>query len=357
MHHAPCRTMVLAGLAVLAGCGHGRPTAIESDVGPAPFATVVEAWVSTLRGADNVDSVAVAADHGWVVATCKSSHQLLVLDADTGTEVRRVGSEGAGPGQFRRPNGIAIVDDLVLVVERDNHRVQVLGLPDFEPMGFIGADELERPYGIAAAASARGTVDVWITDNFDWDRGNPQGHEALARRVRRYDAHVAEGRLHWEPAATFGDTTGRGALWKVETIAVDPEHERLLIADEDEGRMALLVYTTDGRFSGTVVGDTVFRSEPEGVGLWSDGTHGVWVATDQHEQRSVFHLFDRSSLGHLGAFAGTTTANTDGIAVSAPASRRFPSGAVYAVHDDRGVSAFDWRAIQDALACPVEDGR
>jgi 3-phytase len=342
--------VVAAVLATMTACGHGGSPGSTPLVPDAPTVqSVAEAWVSPLVARDNVDSVAVADREDWVIATTKGTHQLLVLDAATGDEVRRVGSKGSEPGQFRRPNGIAVVGSTVLVVERDNHRVQVLALPTFESLGFIGADHLQRPYGIAAAAGSGTSIDIWVTDNYDWDRTDPQGHEALARRVRRYSATIDDGRLQWQLTTTFGDTTGRGALWKVETIAVDPERGRLLIADEEESRMALLVYSLDGRFSGTVVGDGVFRAEPEGVGLWRDGDRGVWVATDQHDRRSVFHLFDRDSLAHLGAFSGATTANTDGIAVTAVASSRFPLGAVYAVHDDRGVSAFDWRNVADLL--------
>ena len=46
-----------------------------------------------------------------------------------------MGSSGNAPGQLSRPNGIATVDDkYVFVVERDNHRVQMFALPDFQPL-------------------------------------------------------------------------------------------------------------------------------------------------------------------------------------------------------------------------------
>ena len=42
-----------------------------------------------------------------------------------GTFVRQWGSEGAGPGQFSRPAGVAVVGDEVIVGDAGNHRVQV----------------------------------------------------------------------------------------------------------------------------------------------------------------------------------------------------------------------------------------
>jgi 3-phytase len=66
-------------------------------------------------------------------------------------------------------------------------------------------------------------------------------------------------------------------------------------------------------------------------------------------------VFERASLAHLGSFAGRTVANTDGVWLDQGASTRFPEGVFYAVHDDQGVGAFDWRDIATALQlgrCP-----
>ena len=84
--------------------------------------------------------------------------------------------------------------------------------------------------------------------------------------------------------------------------------------------------------------------------MWqcADGS-GYWITTDQFMDRSVFHLYDRVSLTHLGAFAGNTVANTDGVWLNQSATTRFPNGVFYAVHDDQGLGAFDWRDIAQAL--------
>ena len=59
---------------------------------------------------------------------------------------------------LERPNGIAVVDDLAFVVERDNHRIQAFTLPDFTSVGTFGASVLRLPYGLVverAGASGR----------------------------------------------------------------------------------------------------------------------------------------------------------------------------------------------------------
>jgi len=58
----------------------------------------------------------------------------------------------------------------------------------------------------------------------------------------------------------------------------------------------------------------------------------------------------------VGAFQGNTGANTDGIWMMQQGTPRFPHGALYAVHDDQGVVAFDWESIAKQLALPLECG-
>src|SRR3546814_3545447 len=77
---------------------------------------------------DNIDSPAAwAAPDGrvLVIATAKATDRLVVYDGATGETLRHVGRSGAGEGEFDRPNGVAVVDELLFVVERDNRRVQV----------------------------------------------------------------------------------------------------------------------------------------------------------------------------------------------------------------------------------------
>ena len=71
------------------------------------------------------------------------------------------------------------------------------------------------------------------------------------------------------------------------------------------------------------------------------------MAVDQMEGLTVFHLFDRLTLRHLGAFKGNACAHTDGIALADIPFDLFPGGAVFAVHDDRGVAAFSWADIEE----------
>lgn len=313
--------------------------------GPAPSPVVPESWTSPTFAEADIDSLAFWPGRHWVLATCKGSHEILVFDAATGRLVSRHGGPGDGPGEFRRPNGLAVVGDLLLVVERDNHRVQALDLPGLEPRGSFGQDILRRPYGIAVCSVPGGPVRVYVTDNYMREDGGIPPDGELGERVKCFRLDDLEGEARLEHQFSFGDTSGRGRLRKVESIAVDADLGRVLVAEEDARYRHIAVYSLFGRFSGRVIGGGTFKVEPEGLALYEGPAGDVWLATDQHKTRTVFHLFGRAGLLHLGSFKAGTTANTDGICVTATPFPGHPKGAAFAVHDDSAVSALPWERI------------
>jgi 3-phytase len=348
----------VAALLLLAGCASIAPPAapVSEAVVPAPKpdAVVKEAWISSGDPDQEIDSLAVwpTEDGGaWLIATAKSSNQLVVFDADTGQRLRTVGGRGDGPGQFRRPNGIAVWGDLVFVVERDNHRVQVLQLPGFSPRGFIGADTLKVPYGLWLHETAPDQLELLVTDSFmtDFRSGVLPPRAQMDQRVRRFEVQLdEEGPITGTDAGSFGDTGDAGMLRMVESIAGDPAHDRLLIADEDRRvGSTLREYTLDGRFVGNRL--PRFVGDAEGIALWDcEIDDGWWIAVDQLSP-SLFRVYDRASLAPVGTFTGQTVSQTDGQALYAAGTPRFPEGALFVQHDDRALAAFDLREVATAL--------
>ena len=361
------RLLLTPSLAALLVACSGGPVrhAPVADGGVPALATVeapqvlriAEAWVSAETPAEELDSLATwpsGDGHTWLIATGKSSHRLVVYDADTGERLRTVGSEGSAPGQFKRPNGIAVFGDHVFVVERDNHRVQVLSLPDFTPIGSFGDDVLRSPYGIWINETEPDEFEAYITDSFmygkQFDVVPPLAE--LAQRVRRFRVQFDQsGRLRTHYAGSFGDTHEDTALRMVESIAGDPANDRLLVADEDTRHDSTLrEYSMSGGYTGRSLPQDSFAAEAEGVALWNcpDGG-GYWIAVDQLAPLTIFHLFDRVTLAPSGSFEGGVTAHTDGVALHAAGTTRFPGGALYAVHDDKSVTAFDLRDVVRTL--------
>ncbi len=319
----------------------------------APQVAVVEQVYETARDSiDNIDSPAVwhgPAGQHWLLATAKETDVVVVSDATTGATLRRVGGSGKGSGQLDRPNGIAIVDDLMWVVERDNARVQVFTLPDFRSLGVYGSAELKKPYGIAIVPESKGVYSTYVTDNYEFVEDSIPADSLLGARVRHYRVDLSGGVLKSALINTFGDKQGPGVLRVVESIAADPAKDRLLIAEEQEGASMIKAYTMAGAFTGQIIDKQYFPAQAEGIVLYAcpDGT-GYWVTTDQSHSDNTFHVFDRSSLEHVLSFRARNVSNTDGIALTQSAFGRFASGAFFAVNNDASVAAFQWQDIAAA---------
>ena len=350
------RTLALLTVAVAAaaGCKEADQRAASEGSTPPPVARLQEVWQTERDTLDNIDSPAVW--HGpdgqhWVLSTAKATDVLVVNDAATGKELRRVGGSGTALGKMERPNGVFVIDDLAMVVERDNRRVQVFRMPAFNPVGVFGTPALKNPYGIAAYPGGEpNSYIVYVTDNYELPDESVPPDSLLGERVRQFRITVGARSVEAEATGAFGDTSGPGMLKVVESIAVDVPSNRLMIAEELETASHIKVYTLDGKFTGQTIDSGLFPNQAEGIILYACGdTAGYWLATDQGMEANTFHVFDRQSLAHVGSFQGETTLNTDGIALTQRGFADFPSGAFYAVHNDGNVAAFSWEAIADSL--------
>jgi 3-phytase len=373
----PARAGLHAGLlvALLAACGPGGSPdddpgagdttgspadALVVDTIPVEVTFVDEVFETERDTLDDVDSPTVwHGDEGqhWVLTTAKATDVVIVNDAATGAAIHRVGGTGSGPGQLDRPNGITAVDDLLLVVERDNARLQAFSLPGLESLGTFGEEQLRRPYGIAAYQDEQDRIEVYVTDNYELVEDEVPPDSALGERVEHFRVWLEDGALRHEHIRTFGDTSGTGVLRKVETIGVDAANDRVVIAEELEPDSHWKIYDLEGRFSGQVFGRGYFPHEAEGLALYAcEGGGGYWVATDQDEETNTFHVFDRKTLEHMGAFSGATTRNTDGVALTQVGFGPFPAGAFYAVHNDGNIAAFSWAQIAEILGLRSDCG-
>lgn len=324
-------------------------------VPPKTLSTVVrlaERFITPSVEVDNVDSIAIyhGDEQSLAIVTAKGTHKLSVFDAETGKKIRDVGQPGDGPGQFQRPNGILVLKDWCMVVERDNHRIQILRLPDFTFAGFAGAEALQRPYGITAAMDPGGqSATLFITDDYKAPEGVTPEPDFFQERIKKFHVDFQQDTVASRCVKSFGDGEGPGRLTKVESILFDPALDRLYVAVEKGPTKGIVVYTSEGVFSHTLETPDI-KGEPEGMGIYaSEEDGGFLVITDQRPSVSLFHLFDRRTLRHVGCFKGDVTANTDGIAVDSTPMRTFSQGGLWAIHDDQSLAAFDWSGIGDAL--------
>ncbi len=318
-------------------------------------AVVEQVWASSGIKYDETDSLAacrVASGDVFVFATAKDGNRIDVFDVANGKFLRSYGAHGGGPGQFSYPNGIVAVEFgqqsggtggadarqgvVILVIERDGHRVQGFCPDDWSFAGTFGAEVLKRPYG-GAVYYGRDGVYLYVTDT-----GVPREETVRVFRLKLGADKVVRAEL----VRSFGEREGAGVVSDAESIVVDGRSERVLLCDEDGQQHNVKVYTLEGKFTGQVFGGAEIEREPEGIAVVDTPGGGYVILTDQQKKLSVWHLYDRNTYRHLGAFTGRPrVANTDGICVYGGALARFPAGALFAVHDDAEVRAYSLEEI------------
>lgn len=350
--------VVLFTAVLFSGCNYftvkNKPVEEKCDTVSINPVFIKETYTTLRDTTDNVDSPAFwFGDQGqsWLLATAKETDKVIVYDATTGNRINSFGKTGSGLGCLSRPNGIAIIDSLAIVVERDNHRLQIFTLPEFKPIGIIGENLLRKPYGVTVDYFD-GSYNIFVTDNYEMNDETIPPLDSLGKRVLHFTFIPAQGKLSAvNHVKSFGDTHGEGVLYVVESILIDRVYNRLLIADEYENQRNIKVYDLNGKFTGKIIPNKYFSYEPEGIALWScvKDSSGYYITTDQDKQKNTFHVFDRETFSYAGCFSGKLTRNTDGIALTQKSFGRFPEGAFFPVHDDGSVSSIGWDDISSAL--------
>lgn len=308
-----------------------------------------QVWASSGTRYDDTDSLAacpLADGRVRLFATSKKGHRIECFDAATGRFERALGKSGDGAGEFQRPNGIAAVDLAaadaktdpkrsrwcILVVERDNARIQAIWPESLKSAGIFARGELTRPYGASVSYARDGTATLFITET----RVAPQ------QTVRAYRLALKEDEVSGRLLRSFGDADGPGRIETAESILVDDREGRLLVCDEGPKQKNVKVYGLDGRFTGQTFADGLIKGDPEGLVVLDSPGDGCVILTDQQPTISIWHLFDRKTLKHIAAFTGRPRiANTDGVCLYPHPFGPFKGGAFFAVHDDLDVRAYD----------------
>lgn len=315
------------------------------------YLTISEDVVSNWDDANNIDSPAFFKDgeKSYIVATSKDKDYLQVYDAITLEELEKIGKTGNGKSEFSRPNGIWIIDNLMLIVERDNNRVQVFTLPDYKHVGFIGQDKLLKPYGLSVHKSGD-EYTMFVTDDFESDEDKEPTIEVLDKRVKQFSFTYNNGKLLSKFIRNIGEKSGDGRLFVVESIFADPVNNTLLISDESNLNKNIKVYDLEKGTFIKNIGSGLFKYQAEGIALYDCGKgDGYWLTTDQDKGNNTVHIFDRKSLEYQTSFKTKVTQNTDGVWLTQLPVGNQKGGQFIMVHDDGGVSTFSLDRLWELL--------
>ncbi len=324
---------------------------IDTVQNESEYLTITEDVVSNWDDANNIDSPAFYkdGDKSYIIATSKDKDYLQVYDAITLEELEKIGKSGKGKSEFSRPNGIWVIDNLMLIVERDNHRVQVFTLPDYKHVGYIGQDLLKKPYGLSVHKTGD-EYTLFVTDDYQSDEDAVPDYKILDKRVKQYSFKVKGNEIESKFVRYIGETSGDGCLYTVESIYADPANNILLIADESNLNKNIKVYDLEKGTFIKNIGSGLFKYQAEGIALYDCGNGaGFWFTTDQGKGNNTVHVFDRMSLDYKTSFKTKATQNTDGVWLTQQSVGDQKGGQFIMVNDDGGVSTFSLSGLFEIL--------
>ena len=313
--------------------------------------------ISEWNDDDNIDSptlwISQDGSNSLIIATSKARHNLFVYNTSDLKLLKQIGKKGKDRLEFDRPNGIWVLDNYLFVCERDNHRIQVISLPDFNFIGFVGENLLIRPYGLSVINS-NDYYDIYVTDQFEVENHIYPPYYMLNQRVHHFKIKIEQNSIVEQNLEnSFGDTLGKGQLIIVESIFADKEHNRLLIAEEDKNQNAVKIYDLNGNYLQQNLGEDLIQYQAEGIMLYDCGRgEGYYFLTDQDfykTNNNTFHIYNRRDLKYVGSFISNNIQNTDGIWITNRKFSKFDKGALIAVNDDGGVGIIDIKKIFKAL--------
>jgi DNA-binding beta-propeller fold protein YncE len=196
------------------------------------------------------------------------------------------GSEGAEPGQFQSPHGIAVgPDGFIYVADSGNHRIQKWTADGQFVAAWGRQSTIETEGGVVQGFNepwdvAVGGADVYVADTWN-------------HRVQRLDA---EGKLvdAWGLFGQYGpgDAGGQGALYGPRGIVLGPDG-RVYVADT--GNKRVQVFDPDGQFAFQWGGGGVlegYLDEPVGLAVGPNGAPpsaaSIYVADTWNRRVQVF---------------------------------------------------------------------
>ena len=294
-------------------------------------------WISECHPMFNIDSLATWTNEKkeLIFVTSKNNNDVMIMDRKDGRELARFGNTGNQLGEFKRPNGITIIDNLIIVLERENHRIQIFGLPKLDLIGTFGNDILVNPYGICSLRlidiNNIARYSLFVTDD-------------QKKTVFNFIIGMKNNKLMFVKYYPLIENNKPVRLERIESLCPDIKYNRLLVADEISKNIK--IYNLQGEYIETI-GDNIFIGEPEGMALVkTDPNNGIYITTDQLQNDNKFHLWNRQDLKYLGYFSNKNIQNTDGICVS---QQDYNCGSFYAVHNDCAIARINLKDILEGL--------
>ena len=261
-------------------------------------------WKTVCDEKLNLDSI--TSWENLILVSSKKNHSILCFDKENGMLLDTIGSKGFDHDKFNRPNGIKVINDYLFIVERDNKRCQIVDMKSKQGISYFGFKNLKKPYGIDGIFY-NGQYIIFITDK-------------KKQLVFKFNIILKDNeikRISSEEFIKLSDS-------KLESILLDEESNRILIADENKKKVK--IFTLAGILIDNI--ENIFQGDPEGI----IKTDNNYIFTDQIEDGTYFHVFNKSNLKYSHTLHNNLIKNSDGL--------HYSDNYLYTIHDDCSLVKF-----------------
>lgn len=192
--------------------------------------------------------------------------------------------------QWKRPNGIASLNQYVAIVERDGKLLTIYNYQTKKLIFSWGANILNKPYGISVDKFGD-FIYLFITDN---------GKNKVVYKLK---FNLDFSFISYQKILEFDFRT------ELESIYFDSVKQIILVADE--GRY--LIYKFDFNTNQLLgsYGIEYFDNEPEGISKYKN----MYICTNQSHYDNIFYFFDDQNFKLVYQINEDIVKNTDGICV------------------------------------------
>ena len=226
----------------------------------------------------------------WLFVLSNDSNKIFILNALSGKYIKSLGAYGDKVGEFDKPIDMVIYDDYLMVLEKDNHRVQVFSLPELIYIGFIGEIELSNPQCIESVKLKKNDKEfccLYIGDNLDNKPSRRKCYFRFIFEINKMGIYDIET-LKIEP-------DNKGELGLIESIKFDSVNDNLFIVD----KLAkdIKIFNFENNYKETILKDG-FKGEPGDIDLVKDTNRGMLFVGDFSRLDNFFHIYSRD-LNHI----------------------------------------------------------
>lgn len=271
----------------------------------------------------------------WLLATDSVADKIHIYQANDATFLKSFGTSGAHPFELSEPNYLTLIDNIVFIGEQKNHRIQIVLLPEFTFLGFLGDNILKSPSSITAIQLTPKEYLIYILDQ-----------ESATENTTYY---LHQFHLQWKEQSLVSEWIDKKKLERPPFfIAADSQNQQLIIAQKESEKKStgiLEIYSLQNEHLFSMP-FTSSKGQTGAVTLVpTSDNHGYWIILGKDGTCSVYERIRFQDYGQCKIKGDSFSYITSGSVGQGNQSHPF----LYVTDFEGNISMLPFQAIIDNL--------